>query len=101
LLYWQEESKGSGTGQTIDLLLAAVNNHLDSAFLCEYAVLALCGVITTNDNKITKLILRSGGVTAAIKVREQWPNRAQWPKMDALQHAVHMRMYLLLKELNA
>jgi hypothetical protein len=55
--YYIGKKKAREAGQTIDLLLAAVNNHLDSAFLCEYAIFALYGVITTNDNKVTKLIL--------------------------------------------
>jgi hypothetical protein len=78
--------------QTLEVLLAAVKNHLSSFFLCQSAVLALHNVIT-NDNKSTKLLLRSGGVAAASKVRELLPNE------DTVQHAVQKLMIPLLNEM--
>jgi hypothetical protein len=79
--------------QTLEGFLAAVKNHLSSFFLCKDAVLAIGNVIT-NDNKGIKLLLRSGGVAAAIKVKEQWPDH------DDIQQAVKKLMIPLLKELN-
>jgi hypothetical protein len=81
-------------GQTIDILLIAVKNHLVSFKLCEYAVLALRNVVR-DDNLSTKLLLSSGGVAAAITVREKWINKG------SVQRAVQMFMIPLLEELNS
>lgn len=87
------KKKALESGQTIDLLLAAVKNHLVSFVLCERAVLALFHLIM-DDILRTRLLLSSGGVAAAIKVREKWTNKGSG------QRPAQNLMVLLLKELN-
>jgi hypothetical protein len=88
------KTKALEAGHTIPILLAAVNNHLVSFKLCEYAVLALHNVVR-DDNLSTKLLLSSGGVAAAIKVKEKWINKG------SVQRAVQMLMVPLWEELNS
>lgn len=78
------QKKALEAGQTIDLLLAALKNHLASPYLCVQAVLALYNVIM-NDDKSTELLPSSEGVAAAVnKVRDQWP------EVDSVQQAVKL-----------
>jgi hypothetical protein len=88
------KKKALEAAQTIDVLLAAMKNHLVSFNLCEYAVLALRNFVR-DDNISTKFLLRGGGVAAAIKVREEWINKG------SVQRAVQMLMVPLLEELNS
>jgi hypothetical protein len=50
--------------------------------------------VIKNDNESAKLLLRSGGVATAIKVKEKWPN-------VFVQQAVHLLMVPLLEELTS
>jgi hypothetical protein len=57
----------------IEVLLAAINNHLGSANLCEYACWALSTIAT--DSKENTGLLISMYVTAAVaKVKNKWPD---------------------------
>jgi hypothetical protein len=55
------------------LLLAAVNNHLDSADLCEYACWALFNIVD-GSKESTGLLIKLGGASAIAKVKEEWPD---------------------------
>jgi hypothetical protein len=55
----------------IEVLLAAVNNHLNSASVCNYACIALYNIVQ-GSNENTKLLIRLGGATAVLKLREEW-----------------------------
>jgi hypothetical protein len=97
------QKKALEAGQTIDILLAVMKNHvLASPCLCVHAVLALHNVIAMynlrtkllpssgHDDIRTKLLLSSGFVAAAInKVRDQWP------EADSVQQAVRMIVSVL------
>jgi hypothetical protein len=55
----------------IDVLLAAVNNHLDSAIVCEKACCALILIVIGSKENIG-LLISLGGATAVAKVRAKW-----------------------------
>jgi hypothetical protein len=56
----------------IEVLIAAINNHLGHADRCERACSILMIVITdSNDN--TELFIDLGGATAVVKVKNRWP----------------------------
>jgi hypothetical protein len=57
----------------IELLLAAVNNHLVSADVCEYACWALHNIVDGSKENIRLLISLGGGATVA-KIKTKWPN---------------------------
>jgi hypothetical protein len=57
----------------LQLLLAAVNNHLDSSNVCEYACSALYNIIAESKED-TELLISLGGATAVAKVRKKWPD---------------------------
>jgi hypothetical protein len=57
----------------IELLLAAINNHLDSTFVCKYACLVLYSIVRGSKEN-TELLIRLGGGAAVAKVRRKWPN---------------------------
>jgi hypothetical protein len=57
----------------IEILLAAINNHLDSAVVCQNACWALYNIIL-DDKAGTELLITMGGGAAVAKVRTNWPN---------------------------
>jgi hypothetical protein len=57
----------------IEVLLAAINNHLDSADVCETASWALSR-IAEESKENTKLLINRGGAAVVAKVREEWPD---------------------------
>jgi hypothetical protein len=58
----------------IKLLLATVNNHLDSSYVCQNALGALENIIVTGSyqENIRRFIQKGGGAALAV-VREEWP----------------------------
>jgi hypothetical protein len=57
----------------IQVLLAAINNHLSSAIICEYACVGLLNIVVgskENTGRLTTL----GGEAAVLKVRTKWPD---------------------------
>ena len=57
----------------IELLLAAIHNHLNSAVVCETACCALVNIIVVHGSKETKgLLITLGGGAAVAKVRRKW-----------------------------
>jgi hypothetical protein len=65
----------------IKVLLAAINNHLSSALVCERACWALSNIVTGSKEN-TELLIFLGGATAVAKVRTMWQNN------DAVQTMV-------------
>jgi hypothetical protein len=57
----------------IDVLLAAVNNHLNSSEVCENACWALVN-IAEKSKENTELLISLGGGAAVAKVRRKWPD---------------------------
>jgi hypothetical protein len=57
----------------IEVLLAAVNNHLGSALLCHHACWALRNIMEGSKEN-TKLLISLGGGAAVDKVSTQWPD---------------------------
>jgi hypothetical protein len=58
----------------IKVLLATVNNHLDSSWVCQNALGALENIIMTgNYQENIRRFIREGGATALARVREEWP----------------------------
>jgi hypothetical protein len=55
----------------IEVLLAAVNNHLGSEFVCKHAFGTLVNVVQENKESI-RLLINLGGATAIAKVRKEW-----------------------------
>jgi hypothetical protein len=57
----------------IEVLLAAINNHLDSAIVCKHACSALFNIVNGSKEN-TGLLISLGGATAVAKVRTKWPD---------------------------
>jgi hypothetical protein len=76
----------------IELLLAAVNNHLDSASVCQYACWALYNIVLGSKEN-TELLISLGGATAVAKARRKWPDD------DKLQTQVRRLVNLLVAEM--
>jgi hypothetical protein len=57
----------------IEVLLAAINNHLDSPTVCELACWALSNIVDES-KKNTKLLISLGGAAAVAKLREERPD---------------------------
>jgi hypothetical protein len=57
----------------LEVLLAAVNNHLGSAYICQNACLALSDIVKESKEN-TKLLISLGGATAVAKVSTEWPD---------------------------
>jgi hypothetical protein len=55
----------------LHVLLAAVNNHLDSAKVCHYAFMTMSDIIKKEDKENIRLLMSLGGATAVVKVREE------------------------------
>jgi hypothetical protein len=61
------------SGGLLQLLLAAINNHLDSAKVCEFGCFALYNIVKESKKHI-ELLISMGGATAVAKVRKEWPD---------------------------
>jgi hypothetical protein len=57
----------------IEVLLAAVNNHLGSAKVCERVCWALMNIVMNSKENVGLLIIL-GGAAAVAKVRSKWPD---------------------------
>jgi hypothetical protein len=57
----------------LQLLLAAVNNHLDSVNVCWYVCWILLIIVEESKENI-RLLISLGGATALSKVRDEWPD---------------------------
>jgi hypothetical protein len=57
----------------LQLLLAAVNNHLDSVNVCWYVCWILLNIVEESKENI-RVLISLGGATAVFKVREEWPD---------------------------
>jgi hypothetical protein len=86
------KKKSVETG-AMEFLVAAVNNHLDSARVCDFACWAFYSLITANKES-TNIFLSSGGVTAVTKVRVPWPE-------DEIVQEVMKLTKPIVKELNS
>jgi hypothetical protein len=60
----------------IDFLLAAVNNHLDSADVCKNAIWAITNIVKGSKENVD-LLVSLGGATAVTKVKNEWPDNEQ------------------------
>jgi hypothetical protein len=78
----------------LQLLLAAINNHLDSADVCEYACRALFNIVW-GTKEHTELLISLGGGSALSKVRKEWPDN------DDVQTEVRDLAKLLAAEMNS
>jgi hypothetical protein len=58
----------------IEILLAAVNNHLSSSDICKHACRALYSIVSGSKEN-TQLLINLGGATAVAKAREMWRNK--------------------------
>jgi hypothetical protein len=71
----------------IEVCLAAINNHLNSADVCKYACMALSAMIETENKEDIRLLISLGGATAVAKVRSKWPDGdavQAWVKLGKL-----------------
>jgi hypothetical protein len=55
----------------LQLLLVAVDNHLNSATVCEYACWTLSNIVEESKEN-TRLLINLGGAAAVAKVRQEW-----------------------------
>jgi hypothetical protein len=60
----------------IELLLAAIARHVDSAGVCEKACWALFNIVY-DSNENTRLLISLGGGAAVAKVRTKWPDNTR------------------------
>jgi hypothetical protein len=78
----------------VEVLLAAVNNHLNSAYVCEHACWALYNIMCgTKEN--AGLLIDLGNGAAVSKVRKEWPDN------DHLQTMVRYLTMFIVAEMNA
>jgi hypothetical protein len=91
----------SSTGRTnaiesdgIEVILAAVSNHLGSATMCKKACLALVNIVNRSTENTELLITLGGGVVGA-KVRSKWRNN------DQVQPRVRQLAMLIVGEMKA
>jgi hypothetical protein len=78
----------------IEVLLATVTTHLNSAKVCEHACLALVNIVRDSKEN-TGLLITMGGATVVAKVRTKWPND------DNLQTKVKSMAHLIAVEMDA
>jgi hypothetical protein len=78
----------------IEVVLAAINNHLDSAILCRRACKALFSMIRSSKEN-TCLIISLGGATAFTKVRTKWADD------NDIQYWVRQLVTLIASEMNS
>lgn len=62
-----------GAMGALEVLLAAVNNHLGSLYICKHACWALSKIVRGCKKNIG-LLISLGGATTVAKVRTKWPN---------------------------
>jgi hypothetical protein len=74
------------------VLLAAVNNHLDSALVCEYAIWAMRIMFSGGKENMGQFI-SLGGATALAIVRHKWPDN------DTVQTHVRILTKLIMEEM--
>jgi hypothetical protein len=58
----------------VEVLLAAVNNHLSSAVLCQNAVCALLSMFFWGSKGNPGQLICLGGAAAIAKVKNKWPD---------------------------
>jgi hypothetical protein len=74
-------------------LLAAANNHLNVACVCEYACWALSNIIDDSKEN-TKELMRLDGVTTVIKIKEVWPAHIDvQSKVQSLAKSIAREIY--------
>jgi hypothetical protein len=78
----------------INVLLAAVNNHLSSVNVCESACWALRYIVTGSKENAELLISLGGGATV-VKVKNKWPDN------DKVQTQVRHLAKLIAAEMNS
>jgi hypothetical protein len=78
----------------IKMLLAAVNNHLGSLYICKHACWALSKIVRGSKEN-TGLLITLGGATSVAKVRTKWPND------DYVQTKVQRLAQLIGTEMNS
>jgi hypothetical protein len=78
----------------IELLLAAIHNHLDSALLCQHACSALHSILHGSKENTGRFI-SLGGAAAVANVRTKWPNN------DDVQTQVRYLAQLIVAEMKA
>jgi hypothetical protein len=86
-------TKKAAETDAMEVLVATVNNHLNSADMCGHICLAFYNLIKGNKESM-QIFLRSGGVSAVTKVREQWPDD------NTVQKVVRKVMEPVVKELS-
>jgi hypothetical protein len=86
--------KSSNRVESRFFLLAAVNNHLNAALVCQVACWALYH-IACGSKENTKRLISLGGATAAAKIREKWSEN------DAVQTKVRSLAKLIGTEMNS
>jgi hypothetical protein len=64
--------KQAAERDAIEVLLAAINNHFGSAYICERACLLLISLIADSSENI-ELFICLGGASAVAKVKKKWP----------------------------
>jgi hypothetical protein len=80
----------------IEVLLAAVNNHMDCHYVCENACECWALVNTVNGSREnTELLITLGGGDAFAKVRRKWPDN------DLVQTQVRHLINLIVAEMKA
>jgi hypothetical protein len=62
----------------LEVLLAAVNNRLDSVSVCDYAYWALTQIVKGSKKNIG-LLISLGGATAVARFRTKWPDNHNVP----------------------
>jgi hypothetical protein len=78
----------------IEVVLAAINNHLGSVILCEIACWALCNIVNGSKENTGLLISLCGGAAVA-KVRTKWPDN------NDVQYRVRRLARLLASEMKS
>jgi hypothetical protein len=78
----------------MNVLLAAVNNHLSSANVCQHAILAMRRILVGSKEN-AELLISLGGVTDVAKVKNKWPDN------DKVQPQVRHLAKLIAAEINS
>jgi hypothetical protein len=71
----------------IEYLLAAINNHLNSALVCKHSCTALSNIIEKENKEDIRLLISLDGATAIAKVSQEWPDgdaTQAWMKLAKL-----------------
>jgi hypothetical protein len=81
----------------IEVILAVVDNHLGSTFLCREACLTLRN-ISMYSKETTGLLIRLGGATAVAQVRTKWADSSC---NTSLRYLVEELTKLIIEEMNS